>query len=241
MFLTRFGMRSRMVICGDPNQTDLPPAQVGPGRRRRQAGRHPQACRWSASPPPTSSATRWSAGSSRPMRGRGRMMLDVAIDADAEWDSSTGWAGLAEAAAAAAIAESAFRSSAQGQRTVELSVRLAERRRGPRPERRMARQGQADQRPVLPDGRRSRAWPTAADGPELMLGDIILARGVCAAEAAEKAIPLEQPCRASDGPRHAAPARLRPYGRRQRRRHGGARSARAGAARHRRPLSRGDR
>jgi phosphate starvation-inducible PhoH-like protein len=25
MFLTRFGMRARMVICGDPNQTDLPP------------------------------------------------------------------------------------------------------------------------------------------------------------------------------------------------------------------------
>jgi phosphate starvation-inducible PhoH-like protein len=24
MFLTRFGMRSRMVICGDPNQVDLP-------------------------------------------------------------------------------------------------------------------------------------------------------------------------------------------------------------------------
>jgi phosphate starvation-inducible PhoH-like protein len=24
MFLTRFGMRSRMVICGDPKQTDLP-------------------------------------------------------------------------------------------------------------------------------------------------------------------------------------------------------------------------
>jgi phosphate starvation-inducible PhoH-like protein len=25
MFLTRFCMRSRMVVCGDPNQTDLPP------------------------------------------------------------------------------------------------------------------------------------------------------------------------------------------------------------------------
>jgi phosphate starvation-inducible PhoH-like protein len=25
MFLTRFGMRARMVICGDPKQTDLPP------------------------------------------------------------------------------------------------------------------------------------------------------------------------------------------------------------------------
>ena len=30
-----------------------------------------------------------------------------------------------------------------------------------------------------------------AAGPELMLGDIILARGVCAAEAADKGIPLE--------------------------------------------------
>ncbi len=30
MFLTRFGMRSRRVVCGDPNQTDLPPgAQSG--------------------------------------------------------------------------------------------------------------------------------------------------------------------------------------------------------------------
>ena len=28
-------------------------------------------------------------------------------------------------------------------------------------------------------------------GPELMLGDIILAHGVCASEAADKAIPLE--------------------------------------------------
>ena len=30
MFLTRFGMRSRMVICGDPNQVDLPdPSKSG--------------------------------------------------------------------------------------------------------------------------------------------------------------------------------------------------------------------
>ena len=33
------------------------------------------------------------------------------------------------------------------------------------------------------------------DGPELMLGDIILARGVCVAEAAEKGIRIEQPRR----------------------------------------------
>ena len=30
MFLTRFGMRSRMVICGDPHQVDLPdPSKSG--------------------------------------------------------------------------------------------------------------------------------------------------------------------------------------------------------------------
>ncbi len=28
MFLTRFGEGSRMVVCGDPHQTDLPPPSV---------------------------------------------------------------------------------------------------------------------------------------------------------------------------------------------------------------------
>ena len=71
MFLTRFGMRSRMVICGDP-QPGRParPEQVGPGRRGRQARAASRASRWSASPPPTSSATRSSGASSRPMKVR---------------------------------------------------------------------------------------------------------------------------------------------------------------------------
>ena len=44
MFLTRFGMRSRMVVCGDPKQVDLPePRQVRPARRGRQAGGHREA------------------------------------------------------------------------------------------------------------------------------------------------------------------------------------------------------
>jgi len=53
------------------------------------------------------------------------MTLDIAIDADAEWDSSNDWARLARSAAAAAIAESAFPQLGQGERMVELSVRLA--------------------------------------------------------------------------------------------------------------------
>ena len=52
-------------------------------------------------------------------------MLEVAIEADGEWDSSTGWDELARAAAAAAIAESAFPQLTTTERTVELSIRLA--------------------------------------------------------------------------------------------------------------------
>ena len=35
MFLTRFGMRSRMVICGDPEQTDLPDRRHSPASPTR--------------------------------------------------------------------------------------------------------------------------------------------------------------------------------------------------------------
>jgi phosphate starvation-inducible PhoH-like protein len=37
MFLTRFGMRSRMVICGDPKQTDLPPGVTSKDLRSRRS------------------------------------------------------------------------------------------------------------------------------------------------------------------------------------------------------------
>jgi phosphate starvation-inducible protein PhoH len=40
MFLTRFGMRSRMVICGDPNQTDLPRGSESGLPTRSQARGH---------------------------------------------------------------------------------------------------------------------------------------------------------------------------------------------------------
>jgi probable rRNA maturation factor len=118
-------------------------------------------------------------------------MLEVAIEADGEWDSSTGWDELARAAAAAAIAESAFPQLADSERTVELSIRLAG----------------DDEVHALNSEWRGKDKPTnvlsfpmvdAADladsgpsGPELMLGDIILARGVCVAEAEEKAITIE--------------------------------------------------
>ena len=120
------------------------------------------------------------------------MTLDIAIDADAEWDSSKDWATLARSAATAAIAESAFPQLGQGERTVELSVRLtsdnevhalnAEWR------------GKAKPTNVLsfPMAEEAELSAAAVAGPELMLGDIILARGVCGAEAQAKGVPLER-------------------------------------------------
>jgi probable rRNA maturation factor len=119
------------------------------------------------------------------------MTLDIAIETDGEWDSSTGWGELARAAATAAIAESAFPQLGRGERAVELSIRLtsdtevhalnAEWRGKDRPTNvlsfPMAEAGELE---------------AAQAGPELMLGDIVLALGVCEEEAAGKAIPLDQ-------------------------------------------------
>src|SRR4051794_33346109 len=52
------------------------------------------------------------------------MMLEIALDADEEWDSSSFTEQLVRRAAEAAIAESAFPQLAESGRTIELSVRL---------------------------------------------------------------------------------------------------------------------
>ncbi len=113
-------------------------------------------------------------------------MLDVSLDADPEWDSSN-WTELAARAAESAIAESAFPQLSSGQRSVELGVRLT----GDDEVRALNAQwrGKDKATNVL-------SFPLAgpADfdahgpGPELMLGDIVLARGICLAEAARKSI-----------------------------------------------------
>jgi probable rRNA maturation factor len=119
------------------------------------------------------------------------MTLDIAIDTDAEWDSSKDWAALARSAATAAIAESGFPRLGEGERTVELSVRLtsddevhalnAEWRGKDKPTNVLSFP-MAEERELDAGGE---------GGPELMLGDIILAQGVCLAEATDKGVSLE--------------------------------------------------
>ena len=120
------------------------------------------------------------------------MTLDIAIDADAEWDSSSDWASLARSAAAAAIAESAFPQLGQGERSVELSIRLTSNEEVHT----LNSEWRGKDKPTnvlsfpMADGE---DLESAADpGPELMLGDIILARGVCETEAEDKGVPLDQ-------------------------------------------------
>jgi len=124
------------------------------------------------------------------------MMLEIALDADEEWDSRPGnadsWERLARRAAEAAIAESAFPDLARSERPVELSITLTG---DDRVRALNAKWRQKDQPtnvlsfPMADELDLSRA--SVAD-VELLLGDIVLARGVCATEAAEKGVPLEQ-------------------------------------------------
>jgi len=118
------------------------------------------------------------------------MSLEIALDADGEWDSSSVWLPLARRAAEAAIAESAFPEIADAERPVEISVTLT----GDEEVRALNAKWRGKDKPtnVL-------SFPMADErdlvranvfGAELLLGDIVLARGVCEAEAADKGVSI---------------------------------------------------
>lgn len=119
-------------------------------------------------------------------------MLEVAIEADEEWDSSRSWELLVRRAAEAAIAESAFPQLATVERPVEISVLLT----GDERVRELNAGYRGKDKPTnvlsfpMTDADNLREANVA--GPELLLGDIILARGVCEAEATEKGVTFEQ-------------------------------------------------
>ena len=119
-------------------------------------------------------------------------MLEIAIDTDEEWDSSRSWDELARKAATAAIAQSDYPGLAEAERAVEISVTLT----GDDEVRALNAQwrGKDKATNVLSfpmSDERDLARANVA-GPELLLGDIILARGVCSAEAVEKGVSVEQ-------------------------------------------------
>ena len=117
-------------------------------------------------------------------------MLEIDIEADGEWDSSSGWQRLVRDAAEAAIAESAFPQIASSGRPVELSVRLT----SDDEVHALNAQWRGKDKPTnvlsFPQMEADALSRIADEGPELMLGDLVLAHGVCAREAEEKRIPI---------------------------------------------------
>ena len=120
------------------------------------------------------------------------MTLEIALDADEEWDSSCSWEKLARSAAEAAIAESAFPDLADVERHVEISVTLT----GDEQVRALNAQWRRKDKPTnvlsFPMADERDLQRANAAESELLLGDIVLARGVCEAEAADKGVPFEQ-------------------------------------------------
>lgn len=120
------------------------------------------------------------------------MMLEIALEADEEWDSSRSWEPLVRKAAEAAIAESAFPQLGEASRRVELSVRLA----GDEEVRGLNAHWRGKDKPTnvlsFPMAEPYELEQADEDGPAIMLGDIILAHGVCEREAAEKGVSINQ-------------------------------------------------
>ncbi len=115
-------------------------------------------------------------------------MILVEADTSEEWDSSTDWARLAEAAVRAAVAESLVPGLLDGAVAAEVSVRFT---------------SDAEVRSLNADWRGKDKATNVLSFPmvepellatlvraegEALLGDIVLAHGVCASEAADKGL-----------------------------------------------------
>lgn len=116
-------------------------------------------------------------------------MIVVEADVSDEWDSSTDWAQLAEAAVRAAVAQSDVPGLLENALAAEVSVRFTadEEVRALN----AAWRGKDKATNVLsfPMVEPERLGPLArSEEGEALLGDIVLAHGVCAAEAADKGL-----------------------------------------------------
>lgn len=119
------------------------------------------------------------------------MTIEIALDADGEWDSSRSWDKLARKAAEAAIAESAYPDLGTSDRPVEVSVTLTDDDHV----RALSAKWRGKDQPTnvlsFPMAEEPDLQKANIAGVELLLGDIILARGVCEREATEKGVSVE--------------------------------------------------
>ncbi len=120
-------------------------------------------------------------------------MILVEADADDEWVGRTRWQTLARNAVESAVANSKHSALIGSDLSVEVSVKFTN----------------DDEVRALNAAYRNKNKPTnvlsfpmfeadlleplaMADGGEVLLGDVVLAQGVCASEAADKGVPVEE-------------------------------------------------
>ncbi|HEY6049349.1 MAG TPA: rRNA maturation RNase YbeY [Sphingomicrobium sp.] len=119
------------------------------------------------------------------------MSLSIALDADGEWDSSCGWEKLARRAAEAAIAESTYPELLDSERPVEISVSLT----GDEQVQALNARWRGKDKPTnvlsFPMAEEPDLQKASVADTELLLGDIVLAHGVCEREAAAKGVSVE--------------------------------------------------
>lgn len=120
-------------------------------------------------------------------------MLDVAVQREAAWPHLD-WDALGASAAAAAVAQTPFGKLASADAVIEIAVRLTD----DAEVHQLNSQYRGKDKPtnvlsfpmIAPDLIES--MTQNSDDGEVILGDIVLAHGVCAAEAAEKGFTVEQ-------------------------------------------------
>ena len=120
-------------------------------------------------------------------------MLEVDIDRTRDWDGQTDWERIAEDAVKAAFSVSSHGDLADTPFAISISIRLSD--DGEVHELNRNWRGKDKPTNVLSfpmlEQDELDALANTDDG-EVLLGDMILAHGVCASEAVEKAIPLSQ-------------------------------------------------
>jgi probable rRNA maturation factor len=119
-------------------------------------------------------------------------MIAVEVDVSDEWPDSRDWPGFADAAVRAAVGASDFADLAAGDAVFELSVKFT----SDEEVRVLNAQWRAKDKPTnvlsFPMLEPALIETIAATGEgEALLGDIVLAHGVCAAEAEEKGVAVQ--------------------------------------------------
>lgn len=120
-------------------------------------------------------------------------MLEVALSQEESWPDSTDWEALAQRAVAMAIGRTPHGELLSVSATIEISVRLtddAEVRTLNAQYRQKDKPTNVLSFPMVQADLLETISQNSDDG-EVLLGDIVLAHGVCAAEAAERGIRIE--------------------------------------------------